>query len=124
MKTKIIDMLEALGSDLLKKNLDTIEKALKDVEKKTADIDKIVLVYRSSNFSKMRKLIKDFFKFEKYNRDVNLDEVVNYGIIVRAGILWEEATEETKGMLIIDVSSLILWIETAWNPMKMIIIKD
>ena len=96
-----------------KNNLDTIEKALKYVEKKTADIDKIVLVYRSSNFSKMRQLIKDFFKFEKSNRDVNLDEVVNYGIKVRSGILWEEATEETKGMLIIDVSSLILWIETA-----------
>ena len=123
-KTQIRDKLEELGADLLKKNLDPIEKSLKDVEKKTTDIDEIVLVYRSSKFSKMRQLIKDFFNDEKSIRDVNLDEVVIYGTIVRAGILWEEATEETKGMLIIDVSSLILWIETAWNPMKMIIIKN
>ena len=49
---------------------------------------------------------------------MNFDEVVIYSTIVRAGILWEEATEETKGMVIIYVSSLILWIETARNHMK------
>ena len=111
-------------SRITQKNLNTIDKAFKDVEKKTADIDEIVLVYRSLKVSKMRQLIKDFFNNEKSKRDVNLDKIVIYVIIVWAEVLREKSTEETKGMLIIDVSSIIIWIETAWNIMNTINIKD
>ena len=62
-KTQIRDKFEEFGSDLLKKNLDTIEKALKDAEKKTDDIDDTILIYRSSKFSKIQQLIKDFFYY-------------------------------------------------------------
>ena len=112
---------EELCADLFKKTLEPVEQALKDAGKKKTDIDEIVLVGGSTRIPKVQQLIKDFFNGKEPNRGINPDEAVAYGAAVQAGILGGEATEETKGMLIIDVAPLTLGIETVGGVMTKII---
>ena len=112
---------EELCADLFKKTLEPVEQALKDAGKKKSEIDEIVLVGGSTRIPKVQQLIKDFFNGKEPNRGINPDEAVAYGAAVQAGILGGEATEETKGMLIIDVAPLTLGIETVGGVMTKII---
>jgi endoplasmic reticulum chaperone BiP len=112
---------EELCADLFKKTLEPVEQALKDAGKKKSDIDEIVLVGGSTRIPKVQQLIKDYFNGKEPNRGINPDEAVAYGAAVQAGILGGEATEETKGMLIIDVAPLTLGIETVGQVMTKII---
>jgi heat shock protein 5 len=94
---------------------------LKDSGRKKNEIDEIVLVGGSTRIPKIQQLIKDFFNGKEPNRGINPDEAVAYGAAVQAGILGGEATDETKGMLLIDVAPLTLGIETVGGVMTKII---
>ena len=112
---------EELCSDLFKKTLIPVEKALKDAGKKKNEIDEIVLVGGSTRIPKIQELIKDYFNGKEPNRGINPDEAVAYGAAVQGGILGGEASDDTKGMLIIDVAPLTLGIETVGGVMTKII---
>lgn len=112
---------EELCSDLFKKTLEPVERALKDAGRKKTEIDEIVLVGGSTRIPKVQQLIKDYFNGKEPNRGINPDEAVAYGAAVQGGILGGEATDETKGMLIIDVAPLTLGIETVGGVMTKII---
>jgi len=112
---------EELCNDLFKKTLEPVEQVLKDSGRKKNEIDEIVLVGGSTRIPKIQQLIKDFFNGKEPNRGINPDEAVAYGAAVQAGILGGEATDETKGMLLIDVAPLTLGIETVGGVMTKII---
>jgi heat shock protein 5 len=112
---------EELCSDLFKKTLEPVERAMKDAGRKKSEIDEIVLVGGSTRIPKVQQLIKDYFNGKEPNRGINPDEAVAYGAAVQGGILGGEATDETKGMLIIDVAPLTLGIETVGGVMTKII---
>lgn len=112
---------EELCNDLFKKTLKPVEQALKDAGRKKNEIDEIVLVGGSTRIPKVQQLIKDFFNGKEPNRGINPDEAVAYGAAVQGGILGGEATDETKGILLIDVAPLTLGIETVGGVMTKII---
>lgn len=66
-------------------------------------------------------MIKDFFNGKEPNRGINPDEAVAYGAAVQGGILGGESSEETKDILLIDVTPLTLGIETVGGVMAKII---
>jgi heat shock protein 5 len=80
-----------------------------------------VLVGGSTRIPKVQQLIKDYFNGKEPNRSINPDEAVAYGAAVQGGILGGEAGEETKDILLIDVTPLTLGIETVGGVMTKII---
>lgn len=66
-------------------------------------------------------MMKDFFNGKEPNRGINPDEAVAYGAAVQGGILGGQASEETAGILLIDVTPLSLGIETVGGVMSHIV---
>lgn len=88
---------------------------------KKTDIHEVVLVGGSTRIPKVRQLIKDFFDGKEPNSGINPDEAVAYGAAVQGGILGGETSEQTSGLLLIDVTPLSLGIEVLGGAMSKII---
>ena len=98
-----------------------VSDVLKDSGLKKTDIHEIVLVGGSTRIPKVQELIKDFFNGKEPNRGINPDEAVAYGAAVQGGILGGETSDQTKGILLIDVTPLTLGIEVSGGVFSKII---
>jgi len=96
-----------LTSDLVDKTLVSVRQAFKDANMKASDIDKILLVGGSTRIPAVQEAIeKELGK--QPNKDVNPDEVVAMGAAIQGGVL----AGDVKDVLLLDVTSLSLGIET------------
>lgn len=91
---------------------------------KKGEIHEIVLVGGSTRIPKIQKLVKDFFNGKEPNRGINPDEAVAYGAAVQAAILGGDTSDETSGILLLDVTPLSLGIETVGGVMTKLIEKN
>ncbi|CAN0926594.1 Heat shock 70 kDa protein BIP1 [Linum grandiflorum] len=111
---------EELNINLFKKTLGPVKKALADARLEKGDIDEIVLVGGSTRIPKVRELLKEMFDGKEPNQGVNPDEAVAYGAAVQGGILGGDS-DNTKDVLVIDVTPLSLGIETVGGVMTPLI---
>eukprot|EP01113_Clastostelium_recurvatum_P018687 TRINITY_DN21_c0_g1_i4.p2 TRINITY_DN21_c0_g1~~TRINITY_DN21_c0_g1_i4.p2 ORF type:complete len:664 (+),score=252.49 TRINITY_DN21_c0_g1_i4:72-1994(+) len=111
---------EELNMDLFKKTLGPVQRALDDAKLKKGEIHDVVLVGGSTRIPKVQQLLKDFFNGKEPNRGVNPDEAVAYGAAVQGGIL-SKADDMGTDILLIDIASLTLGIETVGGVMTALI---
>merc|ERR1712238_574093 len=116
---KTRDFFEKLREDLIERCRIPVEKSINDARLDKSDIDEIVLVGGSTRIPSIQNLVESLTG-KKPNQSVNPDEVVAIGAAVQAGIL----AGEIKDILLLDVTSLSLGVETLGGVMTKIIARN
>ncbi|XP_046554866.1 endoplasmic reticulum chaperone BiP-like [Haliotis rubra] len=112
------------NQDLFKSTLKPVRSALEDGSLKVSDIQDIVLVGGSTRIPKIQQLVKEFFSGREPTRGINPDEAIAYGAAVQGGVLGTDENSKTPDLLILDVNSLSLGIETVGGVMSKIISRN
>jgi len=115
---------EDICSDLFHKTMKPVEQVLRDAKVSKSQVDEIILVGGSTRVPKIQQLLKEFFNGKELNQSVNPDEVVAYGATLQAAILSGAGDEKLKELLLLDVTSLSLGLETAGEIMTPLIIRN
>ncbi|KAF4513964.1 UNVERIFIED_CONTAM: hypothetical protein B566_EDAN018253 [Ephemera danica] len=112
---------EEINADLFRSTLEPVEKALRVAKMEKGQIDDIVLVGGSTRIPKIQQLLKAFFNGKELNNSINPDESVAYGAAVLAAILSGDKSEVVQDMMLLDVTSMSLGIETKGEAMTALI---
>ena len=112
---------EELNQDLFRGTLEHVKKSLRDAKLGKGEIHEIVLVGGSARIPKIQKLLQDFFNGKELNHSINPDEAMAYGAAVYAAIQKRDTSEVLQDVLLIDVASLSLGIETTGGVMTNLI---
>ncbi len=107
VKTMTRAELEMLTFELIEKTLGPCQKALADAKLSPADIHNVILVGGMTRMPAVKQMVKQFFGREPH-KGVNPDEVVAAGAALQGVAL----TDESVGVLLLDVTPLSLGVET------------
>jgi len=110
---------EELNADLFKRTLAPVDQVLSDAQIDKSKVDQVVLVGGSTRIPKIQAMLSTYFDGKPLNVRINPDEAVAYGAAVQAGIL--SGAQDTKDVLLLDVTPLSLGIETAGGVMTKLI---
>jgi molecular chaperone DnaK len=107
---------ESLCGDLVSRLRSPLKQALADANLTPTDIDEVVLVGGGSRMPMAQELVRSLIGLEP-NQNVNPDEAVAVGAAIQAGII----TQEVQDIMLLDVTSLSLGLETIGGVMKKVI---
>ncbi len=107
---------ESLCGDLVSGLRAPLKQALSDANLTPNDIDEVVLVGGASRMPMVQDLVRSLIGLEP-SQNVNPDEAVAVGAAVQAGII----TQEVQDIMLLDVTSLSLGLETIGGVMKKVI---
>ena len=99
--------LESLVEDLVQRSLEPCKVAMQDAGMKASEIDEVILVGGQTRMPLVQAKVKEFFGKEA-RKDVNPDEAVAMGAAIQAAVL----SGDVKDVLLLDVTTLTLGIET------------
>ena len=99
---------QRITNDLLERTRQPFNNVIRDASISVGQIDHVVLVGGSTRMPAVSDLVKELTGGREPNKGVNPDEVVAVGAALQAGVL----KGEVKDVLLLDVTSLSLGIET------------
>src|SRR5690606_31235407 len=111
---------EQLCADVFKKILEPVDQVIRDAKIDKSSVDEIVLVGGSTRIPKIQEMLKKYFNGKELCKSVNPDEAVAYGAAVQAAILTkpkDKYDDKLNNVILVDVTSLTLGIETAGEIM-------
>ncbi len=109
--------LEQLMEDILQRTIGPTKQALSDAGVTPDKIDEVVLVGGSTRIPQVLQIVKDLFGGKEPHKGVNPDEVVAVGAAIQGGVLGGEV----KDILLLDVTTLSLGVETLGGVMTTLI---
>ena len=112
---------ESLCDKIFKDTLAPLDQVLKDASMEKSDINDVVLVGGSTRIPRIQELLSQYFNGKELNKSINPDEAVAYGAAVQAAILSGNGDDKLDGLLLLDVTSLSLGVETAGEVMTVLI---
>ena len=113
---------EDLCMDYFKKCMDPVEKVLRDSNISKVGVDEAVLVGGSTRIPKVQSMLSYLFNGKEACKSINPDEAVEFGAIVQAAIFsGSEKSEKLSELLLLDVTLLLLGLETAGGVMTTLI---
>lgn len=101
------EILEFKTMDLVDKTVDLVKKSLEEIDIDKKDIEKIILVGGQSRMPLVSKKLKEYFGSEPFI-DLNPEEVVAVGAAIQAELM----QGKIRDLLLLDVTSLSLGVET------------
>ncbi|MGK2959852.1 MAG: molecular chaperone DnaK [Candidatus Malihini olakiniferum] len=111
--------LESLVEELVTRSLEPLKVALQDAGLSVSDVQDVILVGGQTRMPLVQKKVANFFGKEP-RKDVNPDEAVAIGAAVQGGVL----AGDVKDVLLLDVTPLLLGIETMGGVMTPLIAKN
>ena len=115
---------EELCSDIFENIIEPVETAITYAKIKKSDIHEIVLVGGSTRIPKIQTILQDFFSGKKLNQSLHPDEAVACGAAVQAAVLTGDTSEALSDLLLMDVATHSLGIETDGGLMTSLIKKN
>jgi len=109
---------EGLVADLIQRTVDPCNICIKDSKFSLKEIDEVILVGGMTRMPKVQEQVKAVFK-KVPSQGINPDEAVALGAALQAGVL-----SGSGDMLVLDVSSLTLGLETQGGIMTPLIKKN
>ena len=107
---------DELTSDLVEATMGPVRSALQDSGLQIGQIDKVLMVGGSSRIPAVQDAVKKLIGKEPF-KGINPDECVAIGAAIQAGVLGGEV----EGLLLLDVTPLLLGVETMGGVMTKII---
>lgn len=111
------DIFERLCNSEFNRCLEPVNRALQDAKIPKEMIQDVVLIGGSTRVPKIKQILSNMFGADKLRNDINPDEAVAYGAVIQAGILCNVEDSQIRDLVLIDVTSLTLGIETAGGIM-------
>lgn len=102
--------VEKIAEKYILKTKESVDQVLKDANQTISTIDKVILVGGSTRIPAVQKFLKSYFN-KDVSVDINPDEAVAIGAALQAAQL-NETIEEKGDVLLLDVCSLSLGLET------------
>jgi len=112
-------LFEGLIRDLIESTRPLCEQVLKDAGLTHEDLETVVLVGGSTRIPMLRTLVEEAFHQEPVH-SVNPDEVVAMGAAIAGSVV----SGQRKDLVLLDVTSLTLGVETLGGVMAPIIVKN